>query len=108
MCQSQCVVEMAGKHAHRGDCPRLDDHEQRPSIKETPQRSESFSQVDVLPARLRHHRRKLTIAQRPDHRQDPGDDPCSNHERRRVRGSRNVGIDEKDPGADHRTGNQSG
>ena len=68
---------------HRGNRPRLDHQKQRPPIQKAPQRPQRLPQVDILPARLRHHRRQFAIAQRPNDRHRRRQQPSRNQQRRR-------------------------
>jgi hypothetical protein len=62
--------KLAEGHAHRGDGPGLDHQEQRPPEQKSPQRPQRLAQVDILSAGLGHHRRQLTVTERPNQRKD--------------------------------------
>ena len=59
----------------RRDCAGLNNEEERPAIEKTPQRRESFAQVNILPARLRHHGCQLAIRERCHECEQASDDP---------------------------------
>ena len=61
-------------HRHRGHGAGLDDQEQRPAIEEAAERRIRFPQVDVHPARPRHHPRQVAV----DHRAADGDQAGQN------------------------------
>jgi len=58
--------KLAESHAHSGDRAGLNHQEQRPPIKESPQRAERLAQVNVLSSGTRHHCGQFAVAQRPD------------------------------------------
>ena len=95
--------KFAERHAHRRDGSGLDHEKQRPAIKKSPQRPQRLAQIDILAARLGHHRRQFAVAQRANDRQDGRDHPGAQEQRRRVGAPRDVGIHNENAGADHGT-----
>ena len=87
---------------HRGDRAGLDHHEQRPAVEEAPEWGIRFPQVDVLPARARHHRGKLAVGQSSGDRQQSGDQPCDQQPAGASELARHCRGDDEDPRADHR------
>ena len=67
--------ELAARHANGGNRSGLDDQVQRPAVEKSPQRTQRFAQVDVLPARLRHHGRQFAVSQRARDGHEAGDQP---------------------------------
>ena len=104
------------EHAEEaGECNRyrrnrsgLNDQEKRPAVEKTPQRRIGFAQVDVLSARLGHHRRKLAIGKRRGNRQDAGNNPGEEQTARRTRLPGDVGGHDEDAGANHRADDNHG
>ncbi len=101
-CGSENAQIARESHDDRGDRSRLNDEEQRPAVEKSPQRRIRFAQVNVLAARLRHHRRKFAVGERRGERHESGDDPREREAARRARLPRDVRGDEKNSGADHR------
>ena len=75
MCQSQCVVETAGKKTPR-NLPKathtaaivpvwITRNSVQP-IEEAPERAQRLTQIDILAARLRHHCSQFAVAERRD------------------------------------------
>jgi hypothetical protein len=86
----------------RRDRAGLNHHEERPAVEESPQRRERFAQVDVLPARPRHHRCQLAVGQRSGERQHTGEDPCGEQQTGTPGLPSHLGGHEEDAGPDHR------
>ena len=82
----------------------LDDEKERPAVEEAPERREGFAQVNVLPARLRHHRGEFAVGERRHEREQTCDDPDDEQPTGCADLPRDVGGDDEDAGADHRTG----
>ncbi len=95
-------------HGHGGDGSRLDHQEQRPAVEEPPERRVGLAQVDVLAARLRHHRRQLAVGESGGDRQQPGHHPDRQQPAGGPHLPRDLGRDDEDPRADHRAGHDHG
>ena len=100
--------KLAEGHRHRRNRSRLDHQEERPPVQKAPQWPQRLAQVNVLAARLGHHRRQLAVAQRADHGQNRRHHPRAQQKRWRAGAACNIGIDNEDARADHRTGNDGG
>ena len=72
--------EFSEGDGHRGDGAGLYDQEQCPAVKETEKRVERLAQVNVLAARVGHHRRKLAVSDRGDDGHQAGQDPGQEHQ----------------------------
>src|ERR1035438_2718832 len=85
-CWPEDPEELAKRHAHRGDRACLDDEKQSPSVKKSPERAERLAQINILPARARHHGGEFAIRKRADDGEKAGDEPCTDQrsEERRV------------------------
>ena len=100
--------KLAERNAHRRNRPRLDHQKQRPPKQKTPQRPQRFSQIDILSAGLRHHRRQLAITERPNQRQHSRHNPRTQKQRRRSHAPRNVSIHNVDARPNHRSDDDRG
>ena len=69
---------------HRRDRAGLNHEKKRPAVKETPERREGFTQVNILAAGLRHHRCQLAIGKRRHECQHTGDEPDDKQPTRRT------------------------
>ena len=87
-----------------GDGAGLDNKEQRPAVKETPERTVGFAQIDVLASRTRHHSGEFAVTQRGDDGEDAGDQPHHEQPTGRTDLAGDVGGDDEDAGTDHRAG----
>jgi len=67
--------ELAESHAYCGDRARLNDQEQRPAVKKTPQRPKRFAKIDILSAGSRHHSRQFAITESGDDGHESRDCP---------------------------------
>ena len=100
--------EFAESHAHGGDRAGLNHEKQSPSVEKTPEWAERLPQVNILPARTRHHGREFAVGERADNGEEAGDEPGANQQRRRSDLARNFGGNNKDARADHRAHHQHG
>src|SRR5207248_5172457 len=69
VCSSDLAEVFGEADGDGGDCSGLYDEEECPAVEKAPERRERLAQIDVLPARLRHHRRKLSVRERGHHGQ---------------------------------------
>ena len=100
--------ELRERHRYRRERAGLDHQEQRPAVEESAERAEGLAQVDVLAARLWHRGRQFAIAERRDHGDHRSDHPGHEHQSRRTYLARDIGRDNEDAGADHRSDHQCG
>ena len=100
--------EFSKSDAHRGNRARLDDQEQSPAVEKSPERPQRFPQVNVLPARPRHHRRQFAIAERGYDGHETGYKPGADQQRGGPDFAPNLGRHDEDAGTDHGTDHQHG
>ena len=100
--------ELSKRDANRRDGSGLDDEEERPAVEEAAEGPERLAQVDVLPARARHHCGQFAVAECADDRHQRGDEPCGDQQRGRADDAAHVCRDDEDAGADHRTHHDGG
>ena len=62
-CRPENAEKLAEGHAHGGDRAGLDHKKQSPAVEKTPEWAERLAQIDVLPARPRHHGRQFAVAE---------------------------------------------
>src|SRR6185437_10438769 len=95
-------------HADGSDSAGLNDQEQCPAVKKSPERAEGFAKINVLPARMRHHGGKFTVSKGSDDGEESGDQPRANEERWRTDFAGNFCGYEKNSRTNHRTHHQHG
>ena len=67
--------KFAESDADGGDGAGLDDEEERPAVKKSPERPERLAQINVLAAGLGHHGGQFAVAECADEGHDGGDHP---------------------------------
>ena len=100
--------EFGERNADSGDEAGLDDEKAGPAVEKAPERTIGFTQENVLAAGIGHHGRELGVTDRPNDRQDAGENP---HEQQPAGGpdiTADVGGNDEDARADHRAGDQHG
>src|SRR5712692_4368356 len=100
--------ELSEGYTDRGNRPRLNHQEQRPAVKESPQRPQRFTQINILTAGAWHHGRQFAVAKRCNDGHEPRYRPRADQQRRRVDLARNLRRNNKDTRADHRPHDQHG
>src|SRR5215467_9966487 len=71
-CRPEYAKKRAEGDADSSNRAGLDDEEQRPAVKKSPERPQRFAQVDVLAACAGHHGGEFAIAERSDDGQKSG------------------------------------
>ncbi len=100
--------KLAEGHAHGRNRSGLNHQEQRPPVEKSPKRAQRLAQINVLPARSRHHGRQFAVAQSSNNGQEAGHQPGANQQCRRIHFARDFCRHNKDAGADHRAHDQHG
>ena len=100
--------KLAKGHTDGGDGSGLDYQKERPAVKKSPERPERFAQINILPARARHHGGQFAVAEGADDGQEAGHQPGPDQQCGRIDFARDFGGNNKDAGADHRTHDQHG
>src|SRR6185312_4670138 len=74
--------ELAERDTYRRDGSGLNYKEKRPAIEESPERTQSFAQINILSPGAGHHRRQFAIRKRADNGHESGDHPGHNQQPR--------------------------
>src|SRR6202521_5210837 len=71
-CRPEDPEKFAEGDTHGSDRPRLNHKKQSPSVEKTPERAERLAQIDILPARPRHHGSQFAVGERADNGEKTG------------------------------------